>query len=151
MTTVADIMNPRVITVDPRTTLSAAVDLFTENHVGGAPVVELLSEQSIGGRGCVIGMISELQLLDVVFDRGVRNALVTDYMTTDVEAVAPADPLSRVAQLFALHAFRRLPVIDRGALVGIVTRRDLMNHALATGECLTEPLVEYFPELAQFN
>src|SRR5262245_62075962 len=136
MTTVADIMNPRVITVDPRTTLAAAVDLFTENHVGGAPVVD--------GRGSVVGMISELQLLDVVFDRGVRNTPVSDYMTTDVEAVAPTDSLGRVAQLFALHAFRRLPVIDRGTLVGIVTRRDLMNHALATGECLTEPLVEYF-------
>jgi CBS domain-containing protein len=143
MTNVSDIMNPRVITVDPKSTLSAAVDLFTENHVGGAPVVD--------GRGRVVGMISELQLMDVVFDPESRDAPVSAYMTTDIQAVEPTDTLTRVAQLFALHSFRRLPVIDRGTLVGIITRRDLMNYALRTGERLTEPLVEYFPELAQFT
>lgn len=143
MTCVADIMNPRVISVDPNTTLAAAVDLFTEKHVGGAPVVD--------GRGRVVGMISEIQLLDVVFDREARDIPVSQYMETAIQAIEPMDSLARVAQLFALHAFRRLPVIDGGTLVGIITRRDLMNHALRTGEQLTEPLVEYFPELAQFT
>jgi CBS domain-containing protein len=143
MTCVADIMNPRVITVDPQTSLAAAVDLFTEKHVGGAPVVD--------GRGRVVGMVSELQLLDVVFDLEARDLPVSEYMTTDIQAVGPDDSLARVAQLFALFSFRRLPVMKNGSLVGIITRRDLMNHALRTGERLTEPLVEYFPELAQFT
>jgi CBS domain-containing protein len=41
--------------------------------------------------------------------------------------------------------------LEKGNLVGIVTRRDLMNHALRSGERLTEPLVEYVPELARFT
>lgn len=151
MTCVADIMNPRVITVSPSTTLAATIELFTEKHIGGAPVVELLSEQDNDGRGRVVGMISELQLLDVVFDPEARDAAVSLYMTTEVQAVEPTEPLLRVAQLFALHAFRRLPVIEQGRLVGIITRRDLMNHALLTGEQLTEPLADLFPELAHFT
>ncbi len=139
MTQIAEIMNRRVISVDPKLTLSSAVKLFTENHVGGAPVVD--------GQGHVLGMISELQLLDVVFDLKARDAPVSDYMTVNFQSVGPHDTLARAAQLFALFSFRRLPVVDAGRLVGIVTRRDLMNHALRTGERLTEPLVELIPDL----
>ena len=75
-------------------------------------------------------MISELALIDVVFDPQVKDAPVSDYMNPEVHLVHPDDPLSRAAQLFALYSFRRLPVVENGKLVGIVTRRDLMNFAL---------------------
>jgi CBS domain-containing protein len=143
MTRVDEIMNRKVISVAPETTLADAVERFTACHVGGAPVVDQL--------GRVVGMISELQLLDVVFDTDAREAPVADYMTAAVQSVAPHDSLARAAQLFALYSFRRLPVIDNERLVGIVTRRDLMNHALRTGERLTEPLVEMIPALGQFT
>ena len=54
-------------------------------------------------------------------------------------------------ELFALYSFRRLPVVEDGKLVGIVTRRDLMNHALRTNEVLTEPLLELIPSLAPLS
>lgn len=140
MTRVDEIMNRRVVTVAPEMTLAAVVELFTENHIGGAPVV--------AADGRVIGMISELQLLDVVFDLDARKTPVSAYMSPKVECLLPQDTLSHAAQMFALYSFRRLPVIDEGRLVGIVTRRDLMNFALKTGTRLTEPLVEFIPELA---
>ena len=72
-------------------------------------------------------------------------------MTPDLQVVHPDDPLSRVAQLFALYSFRRVPVVERGKLVGMVTRRDLMNHALRTNEVLLEPLIELIPSLAPMS
>jgi len=143
MTRVEEIMNRRVVTVAPEMTLAAVVELFTENHVGGAPVV--------AADGRVIGMISELQLLDVVFDLDARETPVSAYMTPKVECLLPHDTLSHAAQMFALYSFRRLPVIDEGRLVGIVTRRDLMNYALGTGTKLAEPLFELIPDLAELT
>jgi CBS domain-containing protein len=143
MTKIRDIMHVHVVAVQPDTTLEEAIHVLTKNHVGGAPVVS--------GGGSVIGMISELALIDVVFDADVRYAPVARYMTRSVHAVGPDDSLARAAQLFALYSFRRVPVVENGKLVGIVTRRDLMNHTLRTNELLREPLVELIPALATIS
>jgi len=140
MATVRDIMNKRVVGIRPDATLAEAVAILTREHIGGAPVVN--------AQGAVIGVISELALIDVVFDYEAKDALVSEYMTREVHSVKPDDPLSRPAQLFALYSFRRLPVIEAGKLVGIVTRRDLMNFALRTNKLLTDPLIELIPSLA---
>jgi CBS domain-containing protein len=142
MTCIDQIMNRQVVTLRPETTVADAVRLFTKHHVGGAPVVD--------GEGNIVGMVSELQLLDMVFDPTAAEASVASYMTEQVQSVAPQDPLSKAGQLFALFAFRRLPVVDEGRLVGVVSRRDLMNHTLSSGERLDEPLWEFVPDLVEF-
>jgi CBS domain-containing protein len=140
MGTVRNIMNTRVVGIRPDATLAEAVAMLTQHHIGGAPVVT--------SDGAVVGVISELALIDVVFDSDAKDSPVSEYMTPEVHTVHPDDPLSRPAQLFALYSFRRLPVVQDGKLVGIVTRRDLMNYALRANELLTDPLIELIPSLA---
>ena len=133
-------MNPKVVAVRPDMTVADTIEFLTENHVGGAPVVN--------GLGELVGLISEIELIDVVFDEAVRNAPVSKFMTEAVQVVCPDEPLTRAAQLFALFSFRRLPVIERGKLIGIITRRDLMNYTLRSNQVLVDPLVELIPSLA---
>ncbi|HJQ78683.1 MAG TPA: CBS domain-containing protein [Lacipirellulaceae bacterium] len=140
MRVVREIMNKRVVSIRPDATLAEAIHILTQQHIGGAPVVT--------ADGAVVGVISELAMIDVVFDSDAKNAPVKEYMTAQVHTVHPDDPLSRPAQLFALYSFRRLPVVEDGKLVGIVTRRDLMNYALRSNELLTDPLIELIPSLA---
>ena len=140
MALVRDVMIKRAVGVPPDATLAEAVKILTEMHIGGAPVV--------AADGSVVGIISELALIDVVFSAAAREALVSDHMTPEVHTVHPDDSLSRPAQMFALYSFRRGPVGEDGKLVGLVTRRDLMNFALRTGELLTDPLIELIPSLA---
>lgn len=140
MRVVREIMNKRVVGIRPDATLAEAIHILTQQHIGGAPVVT--------AEGAVVGVISELAMIDVVFDSDAKDALVKEYMTAQVHTVHPDDPLSRPAQLFALYSFRRLPVVENGKLVGVVTRRDLMNYALRSNELLTDPLIELIPSLA---
>jgi CBS domain-containing protein len=141
--TIRDIMNDQTVTVRPETTVREAIDILTRHHIGGAPVT---TEE-----GCLVGILSELALIDVVFDLAMRDAPVSEYMTAEAQVLHPDDRLSRAAQLFALYSFRRLPVVDDGRLVGVVTRRDLMNHALRSNELLADPLVELIPSLAPMS
>ena len=140
MAVIRDMMNKKVVGVRPDATVAETIKILTDQHIGGLPVVS--------PEGAVVGVISELALIDVVFDATVKDALVSDYMTPEVHTLHPDDPLSRAAQLFALYSFRRLPVVENGKLVGIVTRRDLMNYALRTKKILTDPLIELIPSLA---
>lgn len=140
MITVRQVMNANVVAIRPDTTVRAAVEFLTEHHIGGAPVVN--------ERGELLGMVSELALIDVCFDEAVQHAPVSKFMTAEMQVVYPDHSVSRAAQLFALYAFRRLPVIECGKLVGILTRRDLMNYALKTNQVLADPLVELIPSLA---
>jgi tRNA nucleotidyltransferase (CCA-adding enzyme) len=133
-------MSLKVAAVSSSATIGETIEFLTKNHIGGAPVTN--------DQGELIGMISELVLIDVVFDERVRNSPVSKFMTVELQVLHPEEPLSRAAQLFALYAFRRLPVVENGKLVGILTRRDLMNFVLRTGQLLADPLVELIPSLA---
>ncbi|MEX2093383.1 MAG: CBS domain-containing protein [Pirellulales bacterium] len=142
MTQVRDIMSKCAVTVRPETTLAEAAQLLAGHHVDGAPVVT--ADRTL------VGMISERQLLDILFDVAVRSAPVSEYMATDVQSVEPNESLVQVAQLLALYSFRRIPVAEHGKLLGVVTRRDLMGYTLRTGSVLVDPLAELIPSVGQF-
>lgn len=139
MFTIGQVMNRQVRSLEPTTTVADAIRFLTKNHTGGVPVTS--------SDGALVGMVSELALIDVVFDEAVQHVPISSYMTAELHSVRPDEPLSRAAQLFTLYAFRRLPVVDNGKLVGILTRRDLMNHALHSRCTLSDPLLEIFPAL----
>jgi CBS domain-containing protein len=137
---IRDVMNQQVAALPCDATVREAVEFLTRQHTGGAPV--------LGDDGRVVGVVSELSLIDVVFDPAVRDAPISNFMTPEVHTVHPDAPLTQAAQLFALYSFRRLPVVEDGNLVGIISRRDLMNYALRTEQVLSDPLLELIPALA---
>ena len=140
MITIREVMNPNVVAVRPETTVAEMIEFLTWNHIGGSPVVN--------EEGELVGMISELALIDVVFDLAIRYAPVSKYMNTELHVLGPDDLLTRAAQLFALYSFRRLPIVESGKLVGIITRRDLMNYSLRSDHAVEDPLAALIPSLA---
>jgi CBS domain-containing protein len=138
---VSDIMTREVVTVTPETTLEAAVRLMVERRVSGLPVVD--------GAGAVVGVVTEGDLLRRVETGTERRhsrwvellvspgRLAEEYvraharkigeiMTEKVVAVAPDTPLADVVSLMETNNIKRLPVVDDGRLVGIVSRANLV-------------------------
>jgi CBS domain-containing protein len=138
--TIREVMNRKVVAVRPEWTVEQTIEFLTQHHIGGSPVVN--------AEGCLVGMVSELALIDVVFDRSLKDLPISNYMNTELQVVRPDESLARAAQLFALYSFRRLPIVENGKLVGIISRRDLMNYSLRTNHGLQDPLVALIPELA---
>jgi len=142
MSVIRDIMSKVVICVRPDATLMDAVKTLTKHHISGAPVVTR--------KGELVGFISEPNLMDVIFDTSVRNAKVSEYMSADVQVVDSQDPIATAATMLAMYGIRRLPVVEDGRFMGVVTRRDLLAYTLQNPEPLSEPITELIPQIAEY-
>lgn len=119
---VRDYMDTVVPTVPPDMGILEAVDFLLSHHVTGAPVVD--------HSGTVIGIITEkdcLRLLSTGMAADLPSGTVREFMSTHVESVEPGMNVYFVAGLFLKANYRRLPVVEKGKLVGAITRFDILR------------------------
>jgi acetoin utilization protein AcuB len=114
-------MTRGLATVGPQDTLAEAVEILERYAVRHLPVV----------RGdALVGMISER---DIARARG-RNAAddvqIDQHMSEHVVTAEAGAPLSTAAALMIEHRISSLSVVESGALVGIVTMTDLLDHCM---------------------
>jgi CBS domain-containing protein len=144
----AEIMTHPVITVTPETTIVEAARLMLQQHISGLPVV-------VGD--AVVGMVTEGDLLrraetgtakqrarwlelllgpeHLARDFGQAHARkVDEIMTRNIVSVTPRSTLAEVVGLMEKRHVKRLPVIDEGRLVGILSRANLVRALLAALE-----------------
>ena len=133
MSQVADIMNSNFVALDADCRVDEALAVLADDRISGAPVL---------ADGRVIGMVTELDLLDVLFDPRLRERNVTAVMNTQAHSVDVAASLTQAAHIFALHSVRQLPVTRDGELVGTISRSALLRFACELDEPLLEPLAE---------
>ena len=113
-----------------------STDLLTVD--AGRPVVEVAGEMVERNVGAVLvmeddrlaGIMTERDLLRAVARGLHEQAVVADCMTRDPETIGPDDTTEHAATLMMHGGFRHLPVTEDGAVVGIVSIRDLMRIAL---------------------
>jgi CBS domain-containing protein len=141
-----DIMSSPVVTVTPDASVAEAAALLLERRISGVPVVDQT--------GQIAGILSEGDLLRRVETNTERHrphwlemllgqtgdassfikshaSRVGDVMSHDVIASHPEASLREIAELMERHGIKRVPILDGGALVGIVSRANLMQGLLA--------------------
>lgn len=139
---VRDVMSSPAVTVGPDASFADIVERLLGHDISGVPVVDA------GGR--LLGMVTEADLvskeayrgeghrpLDLVagYLRGhdpqwVRKAAASraaDLMTADVITTAPDDDLRKAARTVLESHHTRLPVVEGGRVVGVVSRHDLLK------------------------
>ena len=116
--TVRDVMTSEALTTTPETPVAEVAQLLLARGLGGLPVVD--------GTGSLVGMVSDLDLI------GKRGATVAQVMSRGVVTVGEEATLEEVIALMGLHGIRRVPVVRDGRPVGIVSRTDLLRHAIST-------------------
>lgn len=139
MQTARDLMRRRVISVSPQTLAEEALDLLLKYGVSGLPVVNSV--------GRVVGVFSEV---DRIQQGSLEGQTVDRLMSKKVVTVDVQDSLAEVARVFKESSVRRLPVIEDGAMVGIIGLRDLIRYIRDTERTLRgiTPFIEAW-ELAE--
>jgi CBS domain-containing protein len=136
---VSNAMTREFVSVAPHTSVSEAIDLLLDHDISGMPVVDA------GGK--LVGLITQFQLLEVLYDPDLRNSCVQDFMSRELITINESDLLSLAANLLILHRIRRLPVLNNGQLVGIVSRGDLLRYFRQSGDSIQA----WFDRLREWN
>lgn len=114
-----DLMSSPVRTVRPQVTIEQAQRvLFRYGHSG----LSVVDEQDQ-----LVGIISRRDL-DLALHHGFSHAPVKGYMTRNVRTISPDTLLPAIEDLMVTYDVGRLPVVEGGKLLGIVTRTDLLRQ-----------------------
>lgn len=149
--TARDIMHTEVVTIGPDATVRELADLLATHEISGVPVVN--------DQGALVGVVTEgdvilqdaelhfphyLQFLDSIiylesvrkFEERFRKTFgnkVSDVMSAEVFTVTPEATIHEVTTLMADNGVNRLPVVEGDALVGIITRGDVVRAIAREG------------------
>lgn len=138
---VRDVMTPHVVSVTPETDLAEVVRLLLARHLKAVPVlsgekvVGLITGGDLLLRGGLETRLSLQPALPPEEQAGqlsrVAGRAAKDIMTAPVVTVRDRTSLREAARLMARKGLKRLPVVsDEGALIGIVSRTDILRSAL---------------------
>ncbi|MFJ6198648.1 CBS domain-containing protein [Micromonospora sp. NPDC092111] len=118
MTTVGEFMTTRLVTMDGNDTLTAAAQEMRDSAIGDVVVTD-------GDN--VIGIVTDrdITVRGVAEDRNPNSTTLNQITSSDVITVSQYDDAVAAADLMRTYAVRRLPVIDDGRLIGLVSMGDL--------------------------
>ena len=153
---ISEIMVKNVVTLSEDDTIKEVVEKFAKKKISGAPVVDaegqligILSEKNILNALEVkckrlemiypsLSMVSvsfvecfdDKEIAEAFMD--IANTRVSDLMKKDVVTLGDTETMARAVDLMNTRSINRIPVVSRGKLVGIVTRKDIIK-GLAQG------------------
>lgn len=121
-TKAVDIMTTNVITVKKGVVLTDVIALLLRWHISAMPVVDEDDK--------IVGIVSEIDLVNMTFDGNAADTTVEEVMATNIISFSPTTELADLVQTFSKRHLRRVPIIDEGKVVGIISRRDLLREML---------------------
>jgi len=117
-----DVMTKVVVTVKPEILLKDAIRVLVGKGISGVPVVD--------DSGKVVGMLSESDIVNYMFSGNISTAVVSEAMSSNITSIPSNTDLDKVALLISEKKFRRVPIIENGKLIGIISRRDIIRSLL---------------------
>ncbi len=116
-----EIMTRDVISILDEATVEDAARFLARNRISGLPVVN--------ADGMLMGLVTEHDLI------AKQGRQVTDIMSRSVITVSPDTEVEEVQHLLTNQRIRRVPVIEDGKVVGIVSRSDLVRQIAMRWVC----------------
>ena len=123
-----DVMSAGVLSVSTDASILEAAKLLSNCRVSAMPVVD--------DAGTMTGIVSGSDLMGdaeeyVAAGHGRPTRTVADVMTREVIAASEDTPLAAVASLMKARSIKRIPILKNGAVVGIVSRVDVLRGLIS--------------------
>jgi tRNA nucleotidyltransferase (CCA-adding enzyme) len=118
--TAENLMTSPAVYTEPDVTIGEAELAMVHYNINAMPVLE---------NGRLVGLVTRQVLEKAVF-HGLMQQTVADFMNTDYASVGPEAPLVEIQTHLVERHQRILPVVDDGKVLGVITRRDLLDFML---------------------
>ena len=133
--TVRDIMTPNPVSLSKDATVVDAAKAMKANQIGDVIVKD---------NGTICGIVTDRDLVvrSIAAGEDPKTRKLVDICTGKVVSIRPDAPIDEAVQLMKQHAVRRLPVMDNGKIVGMVSLGDLAverDQRSALGEISKAP------------
>lgn len=117
---IREVMTPSPRTVTPATSLAAAARVMAQDDIGDVLVAESKTER-------VVGIVTDrdIAIRAVAESRDPDTTKVRDVVSSEVVSVAPSDTVQETLELMKGLNVRRLPVVEGGRAIGVVSLGDL--------------------------
>ncbi|GGE67666.1 CBS domain-containing protein [Priestia taiwanensis] len=120
MLQVRDFMSTNIDYCTPLDNVYEAAVKMKDLDVGVIPVVE---------HGQLIGLVTDRDLVvRGIAEKHPGSNQITHVMSQELICVSPDDSVDKATELMARHQIRRLPVVEHGQLVGMLSLGDLASH-----------------------
>jgi len=126
---VADVMTAYPETLDPEATIQKAAQLMRDHDYGVMPVVDEL--------GSLVGIVTDRDIVvkAVASGHGPETPL-RECMTASPDTVPKDLPIDKALHLMNTRQIRRVPVVETGRLIGMVSLSDIANSGVQGEEIL---------------
>ena len=122
MTAIREVMTDQLVTVEPSTSVAAAVTVMGMQRVGAVLVIE---------NARLEGIFTERDLVRAMsYDIAASSQPVAQWMTRNPVTVGPEVSVEQALEIMLTGHFRHLPVMEGERLVGVVSIRDLSRATL---------------------
>ena len=115
---VKEIMTRDAISITPKYSIRESVDLMAEKGIGSLPIVD--KEEKL------VGIVTERDFA-LALAGSLTTETVGDIMIKDVITTTPGTPIESCSKIMVRNNLRRIPVVEEGKLVGIVTSTDILR------------------------
>jgi len=128
---VREIMVTNVITAEDTMTALEGARKMAEHKIGSLVITN---------NDKPIGIVTERDMIQKLISKGIApdSVMLKDVMSQPLIAIKPDESLSSAAQKMLEKDIRRLPIVDGGKLLGIITDADMISFASSVTDTLTE-------------
>ena len=132
---ICDIMSDNVVSIGPNEPVSAAARLLKSRNIGALPVCD--------ESGKLKGMLTDRDIVTrcVALDSDPQRVKVGEVMSRGIITAGPFDELEQAVRIMSEDQVRRIPVLDGGRIVGMVSLCDMARNCncdMEAAEALAE-------------
>jgi signal-transduction protein with cAMP-binding, CBS, and nucleotidyltransferase domain len=116
---VKEIMVEKVISINTNKSIQDACEKYRDKKIGCLLVTD--------DEGDCVGIVTERDIIErtICMHRNPEKTSVSQIMTTEIKTVNPFDRIEKAADIMMHNRIKKLPVIQNGEIVGIITATDL--------------------------